>query len=427
MNFSDSEIVASVLTSSNMLIASTVEESDLILVNTCSIRDHAEQRVLSRIKELQALRKSKPNLRIGVIGCMAERMQEKLFEGIGGVDLLAGPDSYRELPSMLENLEKLPKAINVLLSEEETYADISPIRYDSNGVSAFISIMRGCRNFCSYCVVPYTRGNERSRDPNSIFEESNRLFSDGYREITLLGQNVNSYLWNDAGGSMTFPDLLAMIAGIDPKLRIRFATSHPKDLSDELLKVMSSFPNICRSIHLPVQSGSDEVLKRMNRKYTAAWYLDRIAAIRRYLPDAAISTDIIAGFCSETDEDHACTLNIMRKTKYSHAFMFKYSMRPGTYAAENLEDNVPEPIKSKRLQEIIALQQQLSLESNQNDIGSIVEVLVEGVSKKSQQEMFGRTSSNKVVVFKSSMHRPGDYTMVLIEKCTSATLIGKLV
>lgn len=427
MNFSDSEIVASVLTSNNMLMCDHVSEADIILINTCSIRDHAEKKVISRIKQLQYLRKTNANLKIGVIGCMAERFKEKFFEGIRGVDLLAGPDSYRKLPEMLDELDSHSVSINVLLSEEETYADITPVRYGSNGVSAFISIMRGCQNFCSYCVVPYTRGTERSRDLQTIIHEVNELSKKGYKEVTLLGQNVNSYRCESPSGTILFYNLLESIALVDPNIRIRFATSHPKDLSDELIQVIASYPNICKAIHLPVQSGSDDMLKRMNRKYTAAWYLSRVEAIKAAIPDAVISTDIIAGFCGETEKDHLLTLRLMQKVEFSTAFMFKYSERSGTFAADNMLDDVPETVKGERLKEIIAMQQELSLKSNRSDIGKILEVLVEGRSKKSNKELFGRTTTNKVVVFKSEQNNPGDYVHVKIEKCTSATLIGSII
>lgn len=427
MNFSDSEIVASVLSSHDRTICDHASEADIILINTCSIRDHAEKKVIARIKQLQSLRKTKPSLIIGVIGCMAERLKEKFFDGIKGVDLLAGPDSYRLLPEMLDELKLEGPSVNVLLSEEETYADISPVRYSSNGVSAFISIMRGCQNFCSYCVVPYTRGKERSRDPQTILDEVKALSIKGYREVTLLGQNVNSYKWVSGNDKFVFYNLLESVALVDPQMRIRFATSHPKDLTDELIHVMASHKNICNSIHLPVQSGSDAILKRMNRKYTSDWYFNRVKAILKEIPEIGISTDIIAGFCGETDQDHKQTLHLMQEVEYSYAYMFKYSERPGTHAADHFADDVPEEIKSERLKEIIALQQQLSLKCNRKDIGKVMEVLVEGNSKKSQHELFGRTTTNKVVVFKSNQNQPGEYVNVRIEKCTSATLIGVIV
>lgn len=421
MNFSDSQIVGSIMADHEFETTSEIAEADLIFVNTCSIRDHAEQRVRARLKEFNRYKKKKPGLIIGVLGCMAERLKEQLIEDEKMVDVIAGPDAYRDLPRLLNIAEGGQKAINVILSADETYADIDPVRMESNGISAFISIMRGCENFCSYCVVPYTRGKERSRDPETIVNEARSLFENGYREVTLLGQNVNSYK-SDQG--IDFPGLMNLVASIDPSLRVRFATSHPKDLSDELLKVMAAHPNICRSIHLPVQSGSDAVLKRMNRKYTRDWYLDRIAAIKHYLPDCSISTDIIAGFCSETEEDHLETLRLMEEVGYDYAFMFKYSERPDTLAAKKYEDNIPEEIKGRRLQEIITLQQKLSLKSNKADIGKTFEVLAESTSRKSDDELAGRNSQNKVVVFEKKGYKPGDYVRVKITSCTPATLKG---
>ncbi|HPE87556.1 MAG: tRNA (N6-isopentenyl adenosine(37)-C2)-methylthiotransferase MiaB [Bacteroidales bacterium] len=426
MNFSDSEIVGSVMAEQNYQPTENIGEADIILLNTCSIRENAEQRIHKRLRELAALKKKNREVKIGVIGCMAERMQEALFDQETIVDVIAGPDAYRDLPRLLENVENGHKAINVLLSTTETYDDINPVRLASNGVSAFISIMRGCENFCTYCVVPYTRGKERSRNPETIIREAEDLFSKGYKEVTLLGQNVNSYRWEtEQGKTLLFPGLLARVAKISPQLRVRYATSHPKDLSDELLKVMQENPNICRSIHLPAQSGSTEVLKRMNRKYTRAWYMDRIRAIKKYLPDAGITTDIIAGFCGETEEDHLQTLDLMKWAKYDYAFMFKYSERPGTVAAKRFPDDVPEEIKGRRLNEIIALQQELSHASNKADLGKTFEVLVEGVSKRSEAQVFGRNSQNKVVVFDRQDFKAGDYVMVKITGCTSATLLGE--
>jgi tRNA-2-methylthio-N6-dimethylallyladenosine synthase len=355
---------------------------------------------------------------------MAERLKEKLLEDGSVVDLVVGPDAYRQLPTLLEEVESGQKGINTILSREETYGDIRPVRMDRNQVTSFVAIMRGCNNFCAYCVVPGTRGRERSRDPETILREASELFDSGYREVTLLGQNVNSYRWKEAGRDLKFEKLLERVAGIDPALRVRFATSHPKDLSDDLLQVMAAYPNICRSIHLPVQSGSSAVLERMKRKYTREHYMDRISAIRRYLPEASISTDIIAGFCGETEEEHTETLHLMGWAAYDFAYMFKYSERPGTYAAEKLSDDVPEGVKKRRLNEIIALQNRLSLESKQRDVGQTFEVLVEGLSKKSSAQLYGRTSQNKVVVFPKNNLKPGDYTDVTISSCTSATLIG---
>ena len=432
MNFSDSEIVASIMTENNYSATPDAGDADIIFVNTCSIRENAEQKVLNRLKQLQVLRKQKPNLILGVLGCMAERLKTELLEEAATgsrVDMVVGPDAYRDLPQLLLDVESGHKAVNVILSTEETYADITPVRYAGNGVSAFISIMRGCENFCTYCVVPYTRGKERSRSMKSILSEARDLFERGFREITLLGQNVNSYQYEDenSGKTITFPQLLEKVAKIDPSLRVRFATSHPKDMSDELLQVISRNENICKAIHLPVQSGSSAVLKKMNRKYTREVYLERIAAIKSIIPDAAVSTDIIAGFCGETEEDHRQTISLMEKVKFDFAYMFKYSERPGTIAEKKFEDDVPEEIKSRRLQEIIQLQNELSLESNRADIGKVFEVLVEGRSRKSEKMVSGRNSQNKMVVFPDKGYKPGDYVLVKIKDCTSATLKGEAV
>ncbi|MBK7212140.1 MAG: tRNA (N6-isopentenyl adenosine(37)-C2)-methylthiotransferase MiaB [Bacteroidales bacterium] len=424
MNFSDSEIIGSILMEHNYISTDDMKSADLILMNTCSIRDNAEQRVRNRLQELHALKKRKSSLVIGLLGCMAERLKEKLLEEEKHIDLIVGPDGYRSLPALLEQVESGQKAVNTLLSAEETYADITPVRLGSNGVNAFISIMRGCENFCAYCVVPYTRGKERSRNPKTIIEEAASLFDQGYREVTLLGQNVNSYQWEDNGLPIEFPALLEDVAKVNPLLRVRFATSHPKDLSDDLLDVIATYPNICHAIHLPVQSGSNEILKKMNRSYTREWYLDRVAAIKKHLPDCAISTDIIAGFCSETEDDHKDTLSMMEIVGYDYAFMFKYSERPNTIAAKKYSDDVSEEDKSRRLDEIISMQQKLSLASNKKDIGKVFEVLVEGVSKRSDTQLYGRNSQNKVVVFPRSSHKPGDYVRVLVEDCTPATLRG---
>ncbi len=420
MNFSDSEIVASVLSESYDTTAD-VKEADLIFINTCSIRDNAEDRVRRRLVQLGFMKRKRKHLKIGILGCMAERIKEKLLEEETAVDLVVGPDAYRELPKLLAEVGTGHNAINVILSEEETYADISPVRYDSNGVSAFISIMRGCENFCSYCVVPYTRGKERSRDPQTIVAEATKLIEDGYKEVTLLGQNVNSYNWEGVG----FPQLLEMVALVSPKLRVRFATSHPKDLSDELLVVISKYNNLCKTIHLPVQSGSNNMLAKMNRKYTREWYLDRIASIKRHLPDASISTDIIAGFCAETEEDHKETLAMMELVQYDFAYMFKYSERPDTAAAKRFPDDIPEETKARRLQEIIDMQSKLSLSQNKLDVGKTFEVLVEGVSKRSKDQLSGRTSQNKVVVFPRGEANVGDYVTVHVYDCTGGTLKGK--
>ncbi len=423
MNFADSEIVHSVLVSADYTPTEHYKEADLILINTCSIRDHAEQRVLNRLQEFGFLKKKRPHLKIGILGCMAERLKEELMRLQQSVDLVVGPDAYRNLPNLLNTVESGEKAVNTLLSEEETYAEIEPVRIGDNQISAFIAIMRGCENYCAYCVVPYTRGKERSRDCDTIVNEAQKLFEQGYREVTLLGQNVNSYAYND----IRFAQLLARVASINPLLRVRFATSHPKDLSDELLQTMSQYPNICKAIHLPIQSGSDAVLKKMKRKYDSAWYLDRISAIRRYLPDCSLSTDIIAGFCGETESDHQDTLKIMETVGYAPAFMFKYSERPDTFAAKNYPDDVPEDVKSRRLTEIINKQQELSLISNKADVGKTFEVLVEGVSKKSNQQYFGRNSQNKVVVFDHTNEKIGDYVNVQITDCSAITLMGKIV
>ncbi len=432
MNFSDSEIVASVMTSHDYEMAGDPRDADVVFLNTCSIRDHAEQRVLNRLRELQHLRKAKPGLVIGVLGCMAERLKTELLEeGDLGmrIDMVVGPDAYRELPRLLADAETGQQTINVLLSADETYADISPVRYGSGGVSAFVSIMRGCENFCAYCVVPFTRGKERSRDPLSIVSEARQLVNSGYREVTLLGQNVNSYRWEDVKNDydIDFSQLISMVAGTDRRLRIRFATSHPKDISDALLHQMAKHPNICRAIHLPVQSGSTDVLKRMNRKYSRDDYLDRIQAVRSILPGCAISTDIIAGFCGETEEEHRETLSLMDQVGFDFAFMFKYSERPDTLAAKRYADDVPDDIKTRRLTEIIERQQELSLKSNEKDVGSTQEVLVEGFSKRSGEHKMGRTSHNKVVVFPDNGCRPGDYVRVKVTACTSATLKGTVI
>lgn len=421
MNVGDSEIVVSVMQQEGYVYTERAEEADIILINTCSIRDNAEQRIWGRLAEMRGLKKKKPSLLVGIIGCMAERLREKLAEGPAGVDIVAGPDAYRDLPRLVREAEAGGKGINVLLSTEETYAEIAPVRLDKNGVSAFVSIMRGCNNFCSYCVVPYTRGRERSRDPETILTEVRTLFDNGYREVTLLGQNVNSY----RAGDVDFPELVRRTAAVSPLLRVRFATSHPKDMSDRLLEVMASTPNVCRSIHLPAQSGATSMLGRMNRKYTREWYLDRIAAIRRYMPDCGITTDLIAGFSGETEEEHAQTLSLMREVGYDFAFMFKYSERPGTFASQHLPDDVPDEVKSRRLQEIIALQNELGRESYLRDVGREFEVLVEGVSKRDPGQLSGRTSQNKVVVFDRGAHKVGDYVRVRITGCTSATLFGE--
>lgn len=420
MNAGDSEIVVSIMQDEGYVYTAEISEADVILINTCSIRDNAEQRIWGRLNDMRRYRKARPSLVVGIIGCMAERLKEKLIED-GGVDVVAGPDSYRDLPRLVREAESGGKGINVMLSKEETYAEIAPVRLDRNGVSAFIAIMRGCNNYCAYCVVPYTRGIERSRDPETIVAEAKSLFDNGYREVTLLGQNVNSYRFGEVG----FPELMSRVAEISPLLRVRFATSHPKDMSDRLLEVMSRYDNICKAIHLPAQSGSSAVLGRMNRKYTREWYLDRIAAIRRYMPDCAITTDLIAGFCGETEYDHLQTLSLMREVGYESAYMFKYSERPNTFSARHFADDVPDDVKGRRLNEIIALQNELSVESNRRDVGKEFTILVEGESKRSAEQLCGRTSQNKMVVFDCGDHKAGDYVRVRITGSSSATLFGE--
>lgn len=428
MNFNDSEVVASILTAHGYLIASDIDEADVILVNTCSIRENAETRVWGRLDVFRQLKKKKPSLLVGVLGCMAERLRDKLLEDEKLVDIVVGPDAYRELPVLLRSAEEGQKGINVLLSREETYSDISPVRLDKNGVSAFVSIMRGCNNMCTYCVVPYVRGAERSRNPETIVREVQELIDGGYKEVTLLGQNVDSYSWIDSAGErVSFADLLEMVAKLDSRLRVRFSTSHPKDLSDEVLFTMAMYENICNHIHLPVQSGSTRILELMNRGYTQEYYKSRIEAIRRILPDSSISTDIIAGFCTETEVDHDQTLSLMKWVGYDFAFMFKYSERPNTKAARKMQDDVPEEVKTRRLTEIIELQGKLSEESKRNDVGKVFEVLVEGVSKKSADHLYGRTSQNKVVVFPRNDSKIGDYVNVEVKDSTSATLLGVIV
>jgi len=427
MNVNDSEIVASVMVQNGFELVEKPENADLILVNTCSIRENAELRVRVRLRELGALRKVNPGTRIGVIGCMAERMKEKLLEEDRSVDLVVGPDAYRDLPKLIWQVESGQKAVNVLLSEEETYADISPVRLDANKISAFVSIMRGCNNYCAYCVVPFTRGRERSRDPDTILREMEELASAGYREVTLLGQNVNSYSWAKDSEVLTFSGLLARAASAFPQIRIRFSTSHPKDLGDDVLYTMAAHDNICKSIHLPVQSGSSRILSLMKRRYSREEYMQRIEAIWRILPDCSVSTDIIAGFCTENEEDHQQTLSLMKWVGYDYAFMFKYSERPGTLAARNYADDVPDEVKIRRLNEIIALQSELSYKSKQQDVHKVYEVLVEGRSRKSADEYVGRTSQNKVVVFPRGTSSPGDLVKVKIHGFTSATLLGNIV
>lgn len=426
MNVADSEVVVSILNESGYEKTDDIQSADVILVNTCSIRENAEQRVWGRLDVFRQIKKKNPRLTIGVIGCMAERLKEKLIEEEKAVDIVVGPDAYRELPRLLENAGTGQKAVNVILSREETYADISPVRLDRNHISAFVSIMRGCNNMCSYCIVPYVRGAERSRDPKSILKEIEDLQKQGYKEVTLIGQNVDSYNWKpDKSDKVSFPQLLEMVAQISDKLRVRFSTSHPKDMSDEVLYTMSKYKNICKHIHLPAQSGSTRVLERMKRGYSREWYLNRIHAIKQIIPDCAVSTDIMTGFPGETEQDHADTINLMKEVNYDFAYMFKYSERPNTYAARHLKDDIQESIKTQRLTEIIDLQNELSEKSKKEDLGKTFEVLVEGFSKKSKDYLFGRTSQNKVVVFPRLNHTIGDYVDVEIIDCTSATLIGE--
>jgi len=426
MNVGDSEVIFSILGKEGYERTESMDDADVILANTCSVRDNAEQRIWGRIEVFHKQKEKRSGVVVGIVGCMAERLKDKLLD-THKVDLVAGPDSYRTLPTLLRDIAPDKPQINVMLSHEETYADIVPVRTDRNGVSAFISIMRGCNNVCSYCVVPYTRGAERSRDPQTIVDEARDVFSKGYKEVTLLGQNVDSYNWKPAEGEgCDFPKLLEMVARISPELRVRFATNHPKDISDELIETMARYDNICNHIHLPVQSGSDRLLEKMRRRYTAEWYLERVAMIREVLPGCGITTDVIAGFCSETEEDHQQTLELFRKVGFDYAYMFYYSERPGTLAARHYPDDVPLDVKTRRLNEIIALQSELSLKSNQNDIGKTFRVLVEGPSKKNPEELCGRSGSNKMCVFPGKGHKAGDYVDVKVLSCTSATLIGKL-
>ena len=424
MNVADSEVVASIMQSDGFELTDTITGADAILVNTCSIRDNAEQKVISRLQYFQSLKRKKHGLIVGVIGCMAERVQEELIRD-HGVDFVAGPDAYLDLPNLVGAVEKGEKAINIELSTTETYREVLPARI-GKAISGFVSIMRGCNNFCSYCIVPYTRGRERSRDMESILNEVKDLDARGYKEVTLLGQNVNSYKFEKEGQTIGFPELLEQVALAVPNMRIRFTTSHPKDMSDATLEMIAKYPNLCKFIHLPVQSGSNAVLKAMNRKYTREWYLERIAAIRRILPEATIGTDIFCGFHNESEENHQETLSLMREVGFDAAFMFKYSERPGTFAAKNLPDNISEEEKVRRLNEIIALQMELSHESNKRDVGKTFEVLIEGYSKRSRDHFCGRTSQNKMVVFPKSGRKIGDFVQVTITKATAATLLGEV-
>jgi tRNA-2-methylthio-N6-dimethylallyladenosine synthase len=441
MNFSDSEIVASILQTDGFSATSNFMEADLILVNTCAIRENAELRVRQRLTDFKAAKKNKPEALIGVLGCMAERLKAKFLEEEKLVDMVVGPDSYRDLPNLIEQADGGQRAINVLLSREETYADLSPVRLNSNGITAFVSITRGCDNMCSFCVVPFTRGRERSRDPQSIIQECRDLFEQGFREVTLLGQNVDSYLWYGGGpkkdfdkqpyevkaNAVGFAQLMEMVALIDPKLRVRFSTSNPRDMTDDVLHVIAKYPNICNYVHLPVQSGNSRILEKMNRGHNREEYIARIEAVRRILPDAAISTDMIVGFCSETEEDHQDSLSLMALAQYELAYMYTYSERPGTPAAKKYEDDVPEEVKKRRIAEMVELHRGNSLRSNQRDVGKTFEVLVEGFSKRSNDFLAGRTSQNKMVIFPKGEHKPGDYVNVLVTECSSATLKGQTI
>jgi tRNA-2-methylthio-N6-dimethylallyladenosine synthase len=427
MNVADSEVIGSILLKEGYRLTDDINEASVILLNTCSVRENAENRIWNRLKALRYLKKKNRGLIVGLAGCMAERLREKVIEREQLVDIVIGPDAYRALPLLVADAESGHKAVNVLLSREETYADISPVRMDKNGVTSFVSIMRGCNNMCAYCVVPYVRGAERSRDQESIIKEVTYLFQSGYREVTLLGQNVDSYRWKNNSEIIDFPQLIDRVARIDPLLRVRFSTSHPKDLSDDLLRTMAKHDNICKHIHLPAQSGSSRILKLMNREYTREWYMDRIRAIRHILPGCSISTDMISGFCSETDEDHKDSLSLMEWAGFDFAYMFKYSERPGTKAASKLKDDIPDNIKTERLNEIIALQNRLSVKSKKEDVGKVHNVLIEGVSKRSPDYLSGRTSQNKVVVFPKGNKKKGEYIMVRINRCTSATLIGEII
>lgn len=421
MNFADSEVVAAIMQMADYELCDSIDEADAVFMNTCSIRDHAEQKANSRLEYFSQLKRKRKNLIVGVLGCMAERVKEGLLEQ-KVVDLVVGPDAYLDLPHLIAQVEQGQKAINVAFSTTETYKDVLPRRIGGNRISGFVSIMRGCNNFCSYCIVPYTRGRERSRPYESILNEVNDLCAKGYKEVTLLGQNVNSYWYND----ITFAQLLDKLATAVPTMRIRFTTSHPKDIHEETIQVIAKHPNLCKHIHLPVQSGSNKILQSMNRKYTREWYLEKVALIRKYVPECGISTDMFTGFHDETEEDHQLTLQLMREVGYDSAFMFKYSEREGTFASKHLPDNVPEEVKLRRLQEMIDLQLQLSLQSNQNDVGKTFEVLVEGYSKRSKEQLFGRTSQNKVVLFDKGDVQIGSLVNVTIERATAATLFGKI-
>ena len=435
MNFSDSEVVASIMANDGFSTTRNIEEADVILVNTCSIRDNAEVRVRKRLTDFRKHKKNKPHLTVGILGCMAERLKKSLLEDDKLVDIVAGPDSYRDLPNLVNIVENGQKAVNVLLSREETYADISPVRLDQGGVSSYVSITRGCDNMCSFCVVPFTRGRERSRDPLTILQECKDLFSAGYREVTLLGQNVDSYRWNitskgeikdETISTTNFSQLLALVATVSPDLRVRFSTSHPKDMTDEVLETIAKHENICPYIHLPVQSGSSEILEKMNRGYSREWYLNRIEAINRIIPNCSISTDLIIGFCGETDEDHQATLSLLDEVKFTFAYMYTYSERPKTLAERKYKDDIPETLKSSRLVEVIDKQRANSLQNNLDQIGKLAKVLVEGFSKKSKEDMSGRDERNSVVVFPKGNFDKGQYVLVRIKNCTSSTLLGEV-
>ncbi|WP_345234350.1 tRNA (N6-isopentenyl adenosine(37)-C2)-methylthiotransferase MiaB [Olivibacter ginsenosidimutans] len=435
MNFADSEIVASILLDKGFTTTADYKEADVVFINTCSIRENAEQRVRNRLKEFEAAKNKKPGMIVGVLGCMAERLKSKFLEEEKLVDVVVGPDAYRDLPNLIEKVDDGTRAVNVLLSREETYADISPVRLNTNGITAFISIMRGCDNMCSFCVVPFTRGRERSRDPHSIVREAQELFAAGYREVTLLGQNVDSYKWTPQATEGTadqkpvnFAQLLVKVAQVSPLLRVRFSTSHPKDITDEVLYSMAKYDNICNYIHLPVQSGNSRILELMNRTYDRSWYIDRIQAIRTIIPDCGISTDVITGFCSETEEEHQDTLSIMDYVQYDYAYMFAYSERPGTLAAKRYADDIPEDIKKRRLTEVVNKQREHSLKRLQEQVGKVHNVLIEGFSKRSDKDYCGRNDRNAMVVFPvNTKYKIGDYVQVLGESCTSATLIGKII
>ncbi|MCE3227763.1 MAG: miaB 2 [Bacteroidetes bacterium] len=439
MNFSDSEIVASILIDKGYSTTQNFEEADVIFVNTCAIREGAESKVRNRLNDFKRVKQKNPKALVGVLGCMAERLKAQFLEQEKLVDIVVGPDAYRDLPNLLEQAEDGHRAINVILSKEETYADLTPVRLGTNGVTAFISITRGCDNMCSFCVVPFTRGRERSRDPETILHEAKDLFAQGYREVTLLGQNVDSYLWTGGGlkkeqlteeqkaASLNFAQLLEKVALLDPDLRVRFSTSHPKDMTDEVLHIMAKYENICNNIHLPVQSGNSNVLEKMNRGYSREWYLERMEAIRRIIPDCGISTDIITGFCGETEEEHKETISLMEKVQYDFAYMFMYSERPKTLAERKYTDDVPEEVKKRRLQEVVDLQRKHSGIRTEQGVGKIHRVLVEGFSKKSDDMLMGRNSQNSVVVFPREHYKKGDYVNVFVDACTSSTLIGKVV